>query len=353
MKLTKKVRHILKVCLTVLLCMMVALAAIAIQDLTNSLSVDKIAAQLPPEKQLDSVTDENGNNLSDGLIHQMPERIAFRMATTLAASPSSTAAYDSVMLEATLEPETADDKTVDWSVAFVNPSSSWAQGKRATEYVTVTPTQDGATTATVTCIEDFGAQIKVVVKSRDNENAKAECTVDFVKRIQSVAFNMAGVAFTSAAPSVTIPIGIYDPVNYAKPVITYSDYTIDDTFTVLDGKGDARLSLSMSETELRDQMGVSYMLMVRYPPYFSAGTNTPSFFSYLYDPGDDSYATTEQCNKIAQWMLAKGNYCLFNLNWSAAGKYSSFDCKIPIYYTQEGLKTRVTGIKLNKGEFIV
>lgn len=95
-------------------------------------------------------------------------------------TPLAESAY---MLTATIEPENASNKAVDWSVEFVDPSSSWASGKSVTDYVTVTPTSDGALTATVANLGAFGEQIKVTVTSRDNPEAKAECTVDYAQKV--------------------------------------------------------------------------------------------------------------------------------------------------------------------------
>lgn len=95
-------------------------------------------------------------------------------------SPMAETAYT---LTATITPDNADDKAVDWSVAFVNPESEWATGKTVTDYVTVTPTSDGALTANVECLQAFGEQISVTVTSRDNESATANCTVDYAKRV--------------------------------------------------------------------------------------------------------------------------------------------------------------------------
>ena len=58
-------------------------------------------------------------------------------------------------------------------------SDSWSEGKTVTDYVTVTPTSDGALTANVECLKDFGAQVKVTVTSRDNTDVKANCLVDY------------------------------------------------------------------------------------------------------------------------------------------------------------------------------
>ena len=51
-------------------------------------------------------------------------------------SPLSEGAYT---LIATVTPSNAYNKALEWSVSFVDPSSSWANGKKVTDYVTVTP----------------------------------------------------------------------------------------------------------------------------------------------------------------------------------------------------------------------
>lgn len=95
----------------------------------------------------------------------------------------SAMAETAYLLTATITPESATNKAVDWSVAFVNPASEWATGKTVTDYVTVTPTADGALTANVECKKAFGEQIKVTVTSRNNAEATAECTVDYARKI--------------------------------------------------------------------------------------------------------------------------------------------------------------------------
>ena len=95
----------------------------------------------------------------------------------------STQAESAYTLTATVKPEDAENKAVDWSIAFVNASSAWASGKSVTDYVTVTPSADGALTAVVTNLGEFGEQIKVTVTSRGNPSAKAECTVDHIQKV--------------------------------------------------------------------------------------------------------------------------------------------------------------------------
>ena len=72
---------------------------------------------------------------------------------TLTATPSETNAAEvsnaseGIMLTATIQPETAENKAVDWEAEFVNPSSSRASGKDVSDYVTITPASDEARTS--------------------------------------------------------------------------------------------------------------------------------------------------------------------------------------------------------------
>ena len=132
------------------------------------------------EKDPSVVVDGDGNHLADGNVHALPRAMVFRSSTL--ASGENTA----VTLQATLEGENLGNDKVDWSVAFVDPKNDWANGKTATDYLSVTPTADGSLTATVTCLQDFGAQILVKVTSRDNITISAECVVDLQQKLSGV-----------------------------------------------------------------------------------------------------------------------------------------------------------------------
>ena len=137
-----------------------------------------------PDEQTEQavVMDGEGNAMMSGTTYAMPARMVF---ATTAAEVSN--ASEGITLTATIQPETAENKAVDWDVAFVNPSSSLASGKDVSNYVTVTPASDGALTANVNCLKAFGEQIKITVTSRANVNAKAECTLDYARRILDTA----------------------------------------------------------------------------------------------------------------------------------------------------------------------
>lgn len=166
------------------------------------------------------VLDDKGEEMESGVVHAMPKAMTFRTAASLAATPATQAeTYDSVTLTATVKPDSAADKSVNWAVAFVNPSSEWATGKTVTDYVTVTPSSDGSTTATVKCLQPFGEQIKITVTSRMNTEATASCTVDFSARPKVLA--VSGIDFLA-------PVGMFfggdDTIVTAVPLTANSSY---------------------------------------------------------------------------------------------------------------------------------
>ena len=140
------------------------------------------------QEQQTVVTDGEGNAMESGKVYAMPMNMVF--ATTAAEASN---ASGGIKLKATVKPESAGNKNVDWSVAFVNPSSSWASGKNVADYITVTPESDGALIATVNCLKAFGEQIKITVTSRANPLAKAECTLDYARRILDTALYHEGM----------------------------------------------------------------------------------------------------------------------------------------------------------------
>lgn len=101
-------------------------------------------------------------------------------------------------LTATVYPEDAANKLLDWTVSFKNASSTWASGKKVTDYVTVTPSSDGALTAVVQNIAAFGEQVVVKVTSRDNTSAYATLNVEYLQRTTGYTLSLDGNTKPSA-----------------------------------------------------------------------------------------------------------------------------------------------------------
>ena len=101
------------------------------------------------------------------------ENISVSVSPVMLASNGDSAT--SKTLTATVSPSNATNKLVDWSIAWSNPSKT----ETVTDYVTVTPTYDGSTIATVTCLKAFGSdQITITVTTREG-GYKATCVVSF------------------------------------------------------------------------------------------------------------------------------------------------------------------------------
>ena len=146
----------------------------------------------------------------------MPKAMSFSAPKLLSDSGEPVAQTSSVTLTATVEPSDATYQAVDWSVSFVNQSSTWASGKTASDYVTVTPTSDGALTATVECLSAFGEQINVTVTSRDNADASATCVCDYIKRI--IDLNLTMLQSASVSDTITFSRNSSDVTFSAEPV---------------------------------------------------------------------------------------------------------------------------------------
>ena len=92
------------------------------------------------------------------------------------AAPATMAADGSVSktLTATVTPATATNKAVDWAVAWGDEGKT----ETVTDYVTVTPSANGSTTATVTCKKAFEGNIVITVTTRES-GYQATCIVTF------------------------------------------------------------------------------------------------------------------------------------------------------------------------------
>ena len=124
----------------------------------------------------------------------MVSKTAYKMARSgmVFATPTalSETANEGITLEASVEPSYATKIAVDWIVSFTNPESEWATGKSVTDYVTVTPTEDGSLTATLECLQPFGEQIIVKVVLRENAEISDTCPLEYMRRVESVSLRV-------------------------------------------------------------------------------------------------------------------------------------------------------------------
>lgn len=191
----------------------------AIEQITQG--TQKIEMEAPPEEV------GGGVIISESESQGMQLTASKLSSSEYAENGVSTQAESAYTLTATVKPEDAENKAVDWSIAFVNASSAWASGKSVTDYVTVTPSADGALTAVVECKQAFGEQIAVKVTSRDNTSAQAEVTVDYVKRITDVSVTMK----KNGSPAETVEFSAEGYTYTWECAAVCGTGTVDDTFT--------------------------------------------------------------------------------------------------------------------------
>lgn len=203
----------------------------------------------PAEEQPDAETpDDEGGMIvgepEENGVSLMSANIAPEEYADYGISPMAESAQ---LLTAVITPETATDKTVDWTVEWGNPSSVWATDKTVTDYVTITPTSDGALTANVECLQEFGEQIIVTVTSRSNSSIKGTCTVDYAQKYvgtstsiyftSSSDYNQGGIVTNitdDIITTVNVPLVAqtgYNTNTAPKQAIRYSS-SLSDTYTI-------------------------------------------------------------------------------------------------------------------------
>lgn len=290
-------------------------------------------------------------------------------------SPTAETAYT---LTATIEPSNADNKEVDWSVAFVDPSSSWASGKTVTDYVTVTPTLDGALTANVECKQAFGEQIKVTVTSRENANASASCMVDYAQRVTGMA---AGHVFSMWNTTSDSEVELSEFAGFLSEedmkdsffcIPSFSDvytkaddftYTVTYTqpeeyrdatgkFTGWHGGPTATMVYSGDIGEDGDvpvssvQIGGIDTSKIGYGKYILMSFMIES----VTGESDPSFASTY--NNCLQILKSNPDMPVMQVHFQAEGQYSSYSKTINLTVSAEALQVLVESASLSKSELV-
>ena len=202
-----------------------------------------------PSKPIPNVTDENGNDLSGGKYYAMPSKMAFTAAMYADESGNEVNNAVTANIIATITPNNAANKKVDWSAAFKNPESEWATGKTLSEYIDVTPVADGSLMASVTCYQAFGEQVILTVTSRENAEATASCTIDYKQQLVSYELS---VTQEGKTPSVN---------NAKKTGTLYADFSSDTPITIhyaYNKSAPYTLVLEDSEITAPSEMKVTY-----------------------------------------------------------------------------------------------
>lgn len=290
----------------------------------------------PGEEQ----TEQGGAVIEEGEsfgMKLMSARIAEEDYAEYGISPMAETAYQ---LTATITPSNATNKAVDWTVAFVTPTSSWASGKTVTDYVTVTPTSDGALTANVECVKDFGEKIRVTVTSRDNTAVKANCTVDYTQKLQSVKSTFGSTVLTNGMTRSFDLSKSGQAAETWKFDYTTSAYTVADDYTTT-----VKISFAEGVSALESAVGADFTWTSE-----TITSGMPSFDKTFFDKvfvtaGGAVSANPVQYNKLVSALSA--GVTLFKVEVSTVGTYGSKTDTYQVKVTSDGMNIRVEGIELD------
>lgn len=295
----------------------------------------------PDEEQ----TQEGGAIITEGEasgMKLMSMKIAPENYDEYGISPMADTAYQ---LTATITPENATNKAVDWTIAFVNAESEWATGKTVTDYVTVTPTSDGALTANVECLQAFGEQVRVTVTSRDNTAVKANATVDYTEKLSAVKATFGSTVLSNGMTKSFDLDASGQPAEVWTFDYTTSAHTIADEYTTT-----VKISFADGVSAVESAVGVEFTWAGE-----TITSGMPSFDKTFFDKVfvTESGAVSSnptQYNKLVSALSA--GVTLFEVEVSTTGEYGNKTDTYTINVTSDGLNIRVEGIELGDTSII-
>ena len=344
-----------------------------------------------------------GKSVGSG-IELMSEKIEPKAYAENGVSAQADTAYT---LTATITPDNATNKAVDWTVSFVNPAGAWASGKSVTDYVTVTPTSDGALTANVECLQAFGEQIKVIVTSRENAKATASCTVDYARRVTGTAllrsdnvtylknFGESEVLidlvvpayedFVEARKNKTVWCGDYTTLDtmwgeipegatdepempyfdeFVAKTYRFSDYTIKDNLIVAPETDKTYAAITETECDVNEDIEILFVRAVQESTM--KATSFSEIFPQGIEMGNNPFAillsstslpsgfqfTEELYNKYTgefiTWFQENPNTPVATFTRTITGKYSTYTETYTFRYNPATVKMPVYGVALDK-----
>lgn len=261
------------------------------------------------------------------------------------AAPEGIATYasNSYSITATITPADATDKTVDWTVS---PSD----GK-----VTVTPTSDGALTATVSCTGAFSTPYTVTVTSRSNSNASASCTINYAKRISSLTLpaNGRNLSFTTSGSTFTetsVNHEMLDDITGFTP--SYGAGTVNDSFTY-----SYKITYTTAWINALKAQGCSVDktagTQYSFPSeglFIGKGIGMNALAESFREEVslDILYGGGSYYNKFSAAQRAMNGGTLFTITVTATGSYSTFTGSCNMCASTSIARTNVTGVSANK-----
>ena len=339
-----KSNKIVTAVLAILLVIVIAGAAALVGVLSNGF---KDWTKFQPDEQTEQTdeTADNGGAIIGESVGSGVKVMSAKIAPeNYAANGVSAQAETAYTLTATVLPEKASNKAVDWAVSFVNPSSAWATGKTVTDYVTVTPTADGALTANVECLQAFDEQIKVTVTSRNNAEATATCLVDYAERVAGYTLTLTngGVTISSSDPEYTVTGN--SSVSISKGEYTKTVGTIEENFTgtyVI--RGNASFAANMSS------IGVNATVKQVSGSVVPVGED---IFTSLYQLSPQGGTPFPSMNQLMDYANSHTDIPFAEVYVHLEGEHSDYTCTFSLYGSSGIFTYEVENVSLNQSQII-
>lgn len=331
--------------LAVLLVLVIAGTAALVGVLSDGFkNWDKFKPDEEQTEQTEETADNGGAIIGESVgsgVKVMSAKIA---PENYAANGVSAQAETAYTLTATVLPEKASNKAVDWTVSFVNPVSAWATGKTVTDYVTVTPTADGALTANVECLQAFDEQIKVTVTSRNNADATATCLVDYAERVAGYTLTLTngGVTISSSDPEYTVTGN--SSVSISKGEYTKTVGTIEENFTgtyVI--RGNASFAANMSS------IGVNATVKQVSGSVVPVGED---IFTSLYQLSPQGGTPFPSMNQLMDYANSHTDIPFAEVYVHLEGEHSDYTCTFSLYGSSGIFTYEVESVSLNQSQII-
>lgn len=286
----------------------------------------------------------------------------------------STQAESAYTIIATITPDDASNKNVKWELSFKDSASSWAKGKKLSDYVTLSTSGAGNNAAVLSCVKAFGEQILLTATAEDDSTKSAVCTVDYAQKVIGATLSLGDIQCEENAYNPLPFLSKVDTrADYRKPVLTlqYSSvYTLEDSFSTtyeadyiktsntpifkssnfakkfafyLDCNASANLAFDLylfNECEMFSNNNIY--------PMGSAGTtwNSSKGKDYI-----DEYilAINDELDETAD----DGDYSFpISVKATIEGKYSSYTYSTKLYFVSDSVYTEITDLTLDKNNVV-
>ncbi|MCH5162735.1 MAG: hypothetical protein J1G38_04525 [Clostridiales bacterium] len=299
------------------------------------------------EKKKD--TEEDDKLKVNDLIAEVENSETVSLKVVPYASTNAIAAADGIKITATVTPEDASIKTVNFFIDWTNPESSWATGKSVGDYVDMSV---AGMTATLVGKQAFGEQITVTCESTFDDSKMATCTVDYAQRLnqlllrfmhegeniskggQNITNTVTGKADTLINVGSEYRLGIspYYGTGTVSDEVTYKiEITASDLFVSTYCGGKVPGSYTLTSSDPTDVMiNESFLKQVYGTAYVSKST----FY--------------QKCSSGS--IIGSG---AMKVTYSVTGKYSTLTGTINLGFNLTTLGTAVGGVELAPGNVVM